>query len=83
VAEDPGWNLRVVNFLEKVLDSRDTCHHPNEGQIFTTIDAPRFPTYRSLWKRSQGSENNQHGCFRTHHGVCAVNFFGSLQIFCN
>jgi len=39
----PGWILRVMNFSEKALDSLDTCHHSDGGQILTTIDAPCFP----------------------------------------
>ena len=31
VAEAPGWTLGVVDFLGKVLGSKDTCYHFDEG----------------------------------------------------
>jgi len=34
MTETPGWTLRVVNFLEKVLGSRNMCHHPDKSQNF-------------------------------------------------
>jgi len=37
VAEAPGWTLGVVDTTGEALGSLDTCHHPDEGQILTTI----------------------------------------------
>ena len=39
VTEVPSWTQEVMDFLEKVLDGRGTCHHPDEGQILTTTNS--------------------------------------------
>ena len=36
VAEASSWTLGVVDFFEKVLGSKDICHHPDETKILTT-----------------------------------------------
>ena len=43
VIDVPNWTLGVVNFSGKSLGSLDMCHHPDEGQILTTTDAPPSP----------------------------------------
>ena len=35
--------MGVEDFSGQALGSLDTCHHPDAGQILTTIDAPHFP----------------------------------------
>jgi len=42
VAEARGWILGVVDFSVEALGSWNTCHHPDEGRILTTTDAPTF-----------------------------------------
>ena len=43
--------------LREALDSVDTCHNSDKGQFLTTIDVSCFPTYQSLRKRGQRSED--------------------------
>jgi len=43
--------------LGEALRSLGMRYHPDEDQILTTTDAPRFPTCRSLRKRNQESED--------------------------
>ena len=59
VAEARGWILGVVDFSVEALGSWNTCHHPDEGRILTTTDAPHFLTCRSLRKGSRRCEDTR------------------------
>ena len=36
-ADTPDRTLEVVDFLGEALGSLNTCHHPDKGEILTTI----------------------------------------------
>ena len=82
VAEAPSWTLKIVDFLAKVLGSRDMCYHPGEGQILTITDAPASPLIGACKEKSR-KRSTRDGCFKSHHDVCATNLYRSLRIFCN
>ena len=41
-----------MDFLGKILGSKDTCHHPDDGQILTTIVSDKKKHHRlsPQWK---------------------------------
>ena len=41
-----GMDSETLYILGKTLGSLNTCHHPDDGQILTTIDVPASPLVR-------------------------------------
>ena len=64
--------LGVMDILGELLGTLDASHHPIAGHILTAIDAPLFPTCRSLQKRIRGSEVNRREsqCLKLTFGAC-------------
>ena len=58
VVEAPDWTLGVVDFLGKVLDSRDMCHYSDEGQILTTTIDNKNNSTRVLYKNEVISDTS-------------------------